>query len=125
MFLIDDILLAPARGLFMVFREVREAAEQELAGEADDIRNRLSELYVLLERGELSEQDFDEREGALLDRLDQLEAFGQAEGEGDEEDGDEDEDEDEGADELAGGDEADGSTEGDGGGVETASPLQG
>lgn len=92
MFLIDNILLAPASGLLMIFRELHEAAQQEYANEAENIRTQLSELYQLLETSQLSEQEFDERETTLLDRLDVLEARNEVEE-------DEDEDEEEAEDE--------------------------
>jgi hypothetical protein len=74
MFLIDNILLAPARGLLRVFREIHEAAQQEFANEAEAIREQLATLYRMLEAGQVTEQDFDAAEGPLLDRLDALES---------------------------------------------------
>jgi hypothetical protein len=73
MFLIDDLLMMPARGIMAVFREVHNAAQQDAANEAETIRNELSELYMLLETQQLSEADFDAREKVLLDRLDEIE----------------------------------------------------
>ncbi len=73
MFLIDDLLMMPARGLMAVFREVHNAAQLDAANEAETIRNELSELYMLLETQQLSEADFDAREKVLLDRLDEIE----------------------------------------------------
>ncbi len=51
MFLIDDILLAPAKGVLWVFQEIHDAAQQELAGESETITAALSELYMRLETG--------------------------------------------------------------------------
>jgi hypothetical protein len=76
LFLIDNILLAPARGLLRVFREIHEAAQQEYANEAEAIREQLAALYRMLEAGQIAEQDFDAAEGPLLDRLDALESGG-------------------------------------------------
>jgi hypothetical protein len=70
MFLIDDILMAPARGLFWVFKEIHRAAEEEQANEAEAITTKLSELYMMLETGQMTEAEFDAAEKALLDRLD-------------------------------------------------------
>jgi hypothetical protein len=75
-FLIDNILLAPARGLLCVFREIHEAAQQEYANEAEAIREQLAALYRMLEAGQITEADFDAAEGPLLDRLDALESGG-------------------------------------------------
>jgi len=72
MFLIDDILLAPARGLFWIFKEIRDAAEEEQANEAEAITTKLSELYMMLETGQMTEAEFDAAEKTLLDRLDAI-----------------------------------------------------
>jgi hypothetical protein len=73
MLIVDDILLFPVRGILWIFREVHNAAQQELASEAEQIKTDLRELYMMLETGRISEAEFDTREKALLDRLDQLE----------------------------------------------------
>ena len=70
MFLVDDILLAPARGLFWIFKEIHHAGEEEQANEAEAITTKLSELYMMLETGQMTEAEFDAAEKALLDRLD-------------------------------------------------------
>ena len=74
MFLIDDILLAPAKGVLWVFQEIHDAAQQELAGESEAITASLSELYMRLETGQITEAEFDAQEKVLLDRLDRLQA---------------------------------------------------
>ena len=72
MFLVDDILMAPARGLLWVFKEIHHAVEQEQANEAEAITTKLSELYMMLETGQMTEAEFDAAEKALLDRLDAI-----------------------------------------------------
>jgi hypothetical protein len=72
MFLIDDLLLSPVKGVFWVFREIHDAAEKELAGESEAITGALSELYMKLETGQITETQFDAQEKVLLDRLDRL-----------------------------------------------------
>ena len=79
MFLLDDLLLAPARGLMSVFRSLHEAVQDELANEAANIRNQLSEMYVLLETGRMTEAEFDRQEQELLERLERIDARGDAE----------------------------------------------
>jgi hypothetical protein len=74
MFLIDDILLSPAKGLLWVFQEIHDAAQQELAGEGETITAALSELYMRLETEQITEVEFDAQEKVLLDRLDRLQA---------------------------------------------------
>ena len=86
MFLADDIVLFPVKSILAIFREIHNAAMQELAEEADRIRAELGELYKQLESGSIDDEAFDTRERVLLDRLDVLEAR-------DAEDEDEDEDE--------------------------------
>jgi len=73
MLLVDDILAVPFTSLLWVFREIHNAAEKELAGEADSITERLRLLYMQLETGKISEQEFDAQEKILLDRLDAIE----------------------------------------------------
>jgi hypothetical protein len=74
MFLIDDLLLSPVKGVLWVFREIHDAAQQELAGESEAITGALSELYMKLEIGQITETEFDAQEKVLLDRLDRLQA---------------------------------------------------
>ena len=70
MLILDDILLAPFRGIFWVFRKIHEAAKEELEGQKQQITSSLSELYMELDTGKITEQEFDAREKALLGRLD-------------------------------------------------------
>jgi hypothetical protein len=78
MFLVDDILLSPVKGVLWVFREIHDAAQQELAAESETITAALSELYMRLETGQITEAEFDAQEKVLLDRLDRLQAEEQA-----------------------------------------------
>lgn len=98
MFLVDDILMAPFKGVLWIFEEIHKAAKQERQGESESITAELQKLYMLLESGSISEEEFDQREAHLLDRLDSLQETGAVieEDEEDEEYEDEyDEDEDE------------------------------
>ena len=72
MLLVDDILFSPVKGITWVFKQIHQLAEEELEGEADRIRNSLTELYMMLETGEISEEEFERRETQLLDKLDAL-----------------------------------------------------
>jgi hypothetical protein len=76
MFLVDDILLAPFKGLMWVFEEIRDAADQERGAEADAITLELQRLYTTLESGKITEAEFDLKEAELLDRLDQIQESG-------------------------------------------------
>ena len=88
MLLVDDLLLAPIHGLLWIFGKIHDAAQEEIAGEADAITEELRELYMMLETGRITEADFDARERTLLDRL---EAVQGRESEPEEEEEDEDE----------------------------------
>ena len=72
MLLVDDILFFPVKGLFWVFDEIQNAAEEELKSDASAITAQLQQLYVMLESGSITEAEFDAREAELLDRLDAL-----------------------------------------------------
>ena len=74
MFLIDDILMFPSRAILSLFQEIYNAAEQELDNQAEAIRAELTDLYMMLETGRISEQEFDSQEQQLLDRLELTEA---------------------------------------------------
>lgn len=73
MFLVDDLLMLPGRGLMAAFREIHKMVQQDSANESESIRTELSELYMRLESKQLSEAEFDQREKELLDRLDEIE----------------------------------------------------
>lgn len=88
MLLIDDVLMAPFRGILWICREINNAAQEELAGESDSIRMELTSLYMMLETGRISEKEFETQEKKLLDRLDCLEN-----GETESDDAEEDEEE--------------------------------
>ncbi len=74
MIILDNVLMSPVRGVLAVFREIHNAAVQEMLNESAAIRTELGELYMLLEAGSITDEEFDDRESALLDRLDVLES---------------------------------------------------
>ena len=74
MLLVDDILLFPASGILWIFRAVNQAAQEEMAGEAEALKAELRDLYMMLETGVISEDEYDTREKALLDRLENLQS---------------------------------------------------
>ena len=95
MLLVDDILFSPIKGINWIFKKVHELAEEELSGEADRIRESLTELYMQLETGEISEEEFEQQEAVLLDRLDALDEEDDLIGDEDEYEEYEEEDEEE------------------------------
>ncbi len=90
MLLIDDLLLAPFRGLLWVIEKVHDTAQEEMAGEADALTEQLRQLYMMLESGQITEMEFDEQEQTLLDRLDAITARESDEDEDSAEDDEED-----------------------------------
>lgn len=89
MLLVDDLLLSPFTGLLWVFKEIHKAVQQEQDGEAEAVTRLLSELYMKLETGVITEEEFVAEEEQLLDRLDAINRRNQG---GDEEVDDESDD---------------------------------
>jgi hypothetical protein len=99
MLILDNLLLSP---LLWIFREINESVQKEQAGEAEAVTRSLSELYMKLDTGAITEEEFDAAEAVLLDRLDAIQerdqgvtAEGEEEGDEDEEDEEEEEEEEE------------------------------
>jgi hypothetical protein len=69
-FLLDDILLAPVKGLAMICQKVREAAREDLEQQEKAILAELAGLYQQIEAQQIGDEEFNVREAALLDRLD-------------------------------------------------------
>ncbi len=69
MFLIDDLLLLPVKGLVGVFKKIHEMAEKELTDE-DYIRERLMEIELKFVLDEISEEEYTRQENELLARFD-------------------------------------------------------
>jgi hypothetical protein len=88
-FLADDVILFPFKSILKVFTEIYKAAIADIRAEADSIRLELSQLYLALESGAVTEETFDAREGELLDRLDAIEEQGELEIQQDEDEEDE------------------------------------
>jgi len=74
MFLLDDILLAPLKGLTAVCRQVQEAARQELENQQKAVMAALTELHRRLEAGQIDDSQFDAQETRLLEQLERIEA---------------------------------------------------
>jgi hypothetical protein len=65
--------LAPLRGTIWIAEKLADVAERELADESA-IRRLLVEAEAALEAGELSEDEYEQVEDELLDRLEGLRA---------------------------------------------------
>jgi hypothetical protein len=71
MFLIDSILLAPLKGVIWLGEKLSEIAEKELS-DTGRIKEELMALQLRFELDEINEQEYNEREKELLDRLDAI-----------------------------------------------------
>ena len=72
MFIIDKLLLSPIFATVWAARQIQKAIEQERVMEPELITAQLSELYMMLETGRISEQEFQFQEKDLLDRLEEI-----------------------------------------------------
>ena len=72
MILVDDLLTFPISSVLWIFREIHHAAQEELANESESITAELSQLYMRLETGKISEEEFVAGEITLLERLDKI-----------------------------------------------------
>jgi hypothetical protein len=78
MFLLDDILLAPLKGVIWLGSKLNEVVEQEFSDEGK-IKEQLMELQLRFELDEINEEDYERQEQELLERL---EAISQSKEEG-------------------------------------------
>jgi hypothetical protein len=81
MLLVDDVLCFPVTSILWIFREINKIAHEELDGEGQLINEQLRLLYMQLETGRITEQQFDAEEKILLDRLDAIDRRLEDEGE--------------------------------------------
>ncbi len=65
MFLIDDLLLMPIDGMKFVFRTLARVAEEQYTDDAP-IKERLLELQLRLDSGEINEEEYVEQEAQIL-----------------------------------------------------------
>lgn len=73
-FLIDDILLAPFKGLQFIAKKIQEAAQEELLDE-EAVRRDLTTLYMQLETGKITEEEFEQKEKELVEKLEEIEEY--------------------------------------------------
>lgn len=68
MFLLDDLLMAPVKGVIWIGEKIKEVADRELY-DVEAIKKGLEELQELHEAGQLKEDEFAQAEERLLKRL--------------------------------------------------------
>lgn len=70
-FLVDDILLAPLKGIRFIAGKIYEQADNEIYDE-EGMKRDLLELYMLLETGRITEEEFEGKEKELVEQLEKL-----------------------------------------------------
>ena len=69
MLLLDDLLIKlPATGLVNIFKKIYEMAEAELTDESI-IKENLMQLQTLYETDQITTEEYQQKEAALLERL--------------------------------------------------------
>ncbi|MFH1288106.1 MAG: gas vesicle protein GvpG [bacterium] len=71
MFIIDDILLAPLKGVVWLGEKINNVIEREQSDEGL-IKEKLMELQMRFELDEITEKEYDKGEKALLKQLDDI-----------------------------------------------------
>jgi len=71
MFLIDDLLLAPLKGVIFIGKKINEVIEKEMSDEGA-IKERLMALSLKFEMDEIDEEEYDKREDELLKLLENI-----------------------------------------------------
>jgi uncharacterized membrane protein len=67
-FILDDVLLVPVKMLVWVGKKLEEAAEEEVNDESR-WHERLLELQIKYELGEITQEEFEREEGLIMDRI--------------------------------------------------------
>lgn len=68
MFLVDDIVMAPVKGLYSVFKIIHDRVNEELYN-PEKIQEDIMKLQLKFEMDEISEEEYDKLEAELLERL--------------------------------------------------------
>jgi len=71
-FLIDDILLAPIKGIVWIAEKVRDMAVEELEDTPEKLQRELLDLQMALETEQISKDEHQKREKDILERLEAL-----------------------------------------------------
>jgi len=73
MFLLDDIVLAPLKGIIFIGKKIDELMQKEISDEGR-IKERLMELQLKFEMDEITVDEYDKREEELLDMIERIRA---------------------------------------------------
>lgn len=74
MFFVDDVLMSPFKEFMFLAREVANAVDKEKENQKLNLMTDLTALHKMLESGEISDDDFDDREAEILDLLERFES---------------------------------------------------
>ena len=72
MFLLDNILLAPAKSLMFIFRKIHEQVEGELQDTPEKLKKELYDSQTLLDARQISEDEYQRLEDSILARWNKL-----------------------------------------------------
>jgi len=73
MLLIDDILMAPLKGIIFLAEKINEVIEKETSDEGA-VKERLMALQLKFEMDEIDEEEYDKLEDELLKSLERIRA---------------------------------------------------
>jgi len=71
MFLLDDIVLAPLKGIIFIGKKIDELMQKEISDEGR-IKEHLMELQLKFEMDEISIEEYDKREEELLAMIEKI-----------------------------------------------------
>ena len=71
MFLLDDILLAPLKGVIAIGKKLNEVVEKETSNEGK-VKEEMMKLQLRFEMDEIDEEEYDRLEDELLEMLERI-----------------------------------------------------
>jgi len=71
-FFIDDILLAPIKGIVWIAEKVRDMALEELEDTPEKLQRELLDLQMALESEQITEAEYQKKEKDILERMEAL-----------------------------------------------------
>jgi len=78
-FIIDDLLLGPAKAMTWIGKTLYEHAQAQLTDESV-IRQRLLDMQMQFELDQINEAQYREQEAALMKRLDEIRKYKESHG---------------------------------------------
>lgn len=72
MFLLDDIILFPIKGVIWLAEKIHDLAQEELEDTPEKLKRELLDLQMRLEMEEITEPEHKKKEDEILERLEAL-----------------------------------------------------